>query len=100
MLDDREFYNDSEVFKIDYNTVDISSKNFSIKQVKQIAKFLNNFVYKLIILENHQEFKKAKKPTVKLLKELFNRDQRKKFCEDNFWVIEEANINYFNDAYF
>lgn len=34
MLDDREFYNDSEIFKIDYKKTDLSSQNFDINTVK------------------------------------------------------------------
>ncbi|KRX01861.1 HECT-domain-containing protein [Pseudocohnilembus persalinus] len=67
MLDDREFFNDDEIFQIKQSELDINSKNFSIKE---------------------------------LLKELYNRDQRKQYCQKNFWVIEQADTNINNNNFF
>lgn len=51
MLDDKEFFNDDEIFQMKMDKLDINSKNFPLEIIKNIGEFLNKYVFELIFLE-------------------------------------------------
>lgn len=59
--------------------LNLDKKNFDNLHLCQIAKFLNQFTYEICIVQNNYNFMMVKENLLKLLKELYNRDSRKKF---------------------
>ena len=86
--DDEEFLNNNEFIQNQPN-----QNNISAKEMVALAEFLNKFVFE-IIWNRRLDFETTKKSCVKLLKELYARDTRIKYCPKEFWHIPELKSMY------
>ena len=80
----------------DFFGVSIQKTNFSLGELKEFCSFLNEFVFKAFFQENILktqmiDFKKTRKISINLLRELYDRDCLNQFLPKNFWIIPEAN---------
>ena len=81
ITDDEEFLGNSDIIK--KNSLQISQEDFV-----DVAQFTNHFIYN-IIWNRITAYYPVVKPQVKLIKELYNRDSRLKYCPKDFWIIPE-----------
>lgn len=82
ITDDEEFVGNTEI--VDEK---IQENNISLKKIVFFGKFLNELVFK-IVWDRIEKLYPLKKASIKLLKELYNRDCRIKYTGDpSFWNI-------------
>mmetsp|Transcript_27991 Transcript_27991/g.24686 ORF Transcript_27991/g.24686 Transcript_27991/m.24686 type:complete len:112 (-) Transcript_27991:1398-1733(-) len=81
ITDDEEFIGNSDI---------VQSKSLILTKIEiiELSSFLNSVLYQ-IIWKRIVDFESIKPSTIRLVKEIYNRDSRLKFCPKDFWIIPE-----------
>jgi len=79
LIDDEEFFYSMglgpEVVLIKPSL--LAAENFTRKEMKKLIDFLNIFAFKILFVESNSDYKRSENKIVKLLKQLYSRDQRR-----------------------
>lgn len=81
ITDDEEFMGNNEIIQSNWIL-------FNTKELLDICAFFNKLLF-LVIWKSISAFESIKNSSLKLLRELFSRDSRLKFCPKDFWTIPE-----------